>query len=94
MRSRVHLLIAAATALFGMLMLQGCSGRAQPAAVAPDLPRKVQAEVTPKATASPSVTANRHTYRTPKMKWSFDPGKNGLDNIMVGPDGTIYAASL
>ena len=94
MRSRVLLPIVLATTLFGMLTLQGCFGASegQPAPVAPAPPPKVEEKIV-KATPTPSVPI-RHVERTPKVKWSFDAGKNDLDSLAMGRDGTIYAASV
>ena len=95
MRSRVPSLIVPLSILFGILVLQSCSGFGrQPPPVEPQPTATMKPEKTPTATPTPAVTTTRHIERTPKVKWSFDAGKNDLNNLVVGPDGTIYGASV
>src|ERR1700683_3666564 len=93
MRSRVLPSIVLASIVLGMLTLQACFGTGtQPARVTPT-PAPTATEKIVKATPTPSAPI-RHVDRSPKVKWSFDAGKNSLENLAVGPDSTIYAASL
>ena len=93
MRSRVFPLIVLSSILFVLFTIHGCSGTGggQPAPVAPPPPPKIEKTATP--TAAPTVSISRHIDRTPKVKWTYDAGKNDLENLVVGPDGTVFAAT-